>query len=113
MKPRIYLDTSVIGGYYDDEFMVWSRQLIHEIQRGLKIAVISDLTLVELEGAPQNVKNVLTDIPLNGREDVRLGPEAEELARHYIRSKIVTDLHIADAQHIAVATVERVDVLVS
>ncbi len=55
MKPRIYLDTSVIGGYYDDEFMVWSRQLIHEIQRGLKIAVISDLTLVELEGAPQQV----------------------------------------------------------
>lgn len=113
MKPRIYLDTSVIGGYYDEEFMVWSRQLIYEIQRGLKMAVISDLTLVELTGAPQHVKNILASIPLNFRENVMLGLEAEELARHYIRSKIVTGLHIADAQHIAVATVERVDVLVS
>ena len=113
MKPRIYLDTSAIGGYYDEEFALWSRQLIYEIRQGLKIAIISDLTLLELEGAPQNVKDILPSIPPENLENVVLGQEAENLAQNYILSRVVTETHIADAQHIAVATVERVDVLVS
>ena len=44
MKQRIYIDTSVIGGCYDDEFETWSNQLIKEFTEGLKIAIISDIT---------------------------------------------------------------------
>jgi hypothetical protein len=39
--------------------------------------------------------------------------EAETLAIHYIENGVVNSKHIADAQHIAIASVERVDVLVS
>lgn len=41
MKQRIYLDTSVIGGYLDKEFQEWSRRLFDEFKTGKKIAVIS------------------------------------------------------------------------
>lgn len=42
-----------------------------------------------------------------------LSEEAERLALRYIEYGVVTAKHIADAQHIAIATTEMVDVLVS
>ena len=113
MLIRIYLDTSVIGGCFDDEFSSWSKKLFHEFDDRKKIAVISDLTLEELEGAPSPVKVLPHRIPEYARELVNFGDEAEVLAKEYIRQRVVTTLHLADAQHIAIATVERVDVLVS
>ncbi|MEK7334007.1 MAG: PIN domain protein, partial [Candidatus Binatota bacterium] len=49
MKARVYIDTSVIGGCFDEEFSVWSSVLFDEFRSGHKIAVVSDLTLRELE----------------------------------------------------------------
>ena len=113
MLTRVYLDTAVIGGYYDNEFSLWSKKLFHEFDEGKKIAVISDLTLEELETAPTVVKELPYKIPEHSREFVNFGDEAEELAKEYIRYRVVTTLHLADAVHIAIATVERVNVLVS
>jgi hypothetical protein len=39
----------VIGGYLDKEFQEWSRKLFDEFKTGEKIAVISDITLDEIE----------------------------------------------------------------
>ena len=75
MKPRIYIDTSVIGGCHDDEFSEWSDALFDEIRSGLKMAVVSDLTRLELEEAPKNVVDVLSSIPKEQVEDVFLGRE--------------------------------------
>ena len=41
MKQRVYIDTSVIGGCFDEEFQDWSIRLINEIETGQIIAVIS------------------------------------------------------------------------
>jgi len=113
MKQRIYIDTAVIGGCEDEEFSKWSIQLFEEFRQGLRIAVISDLTRREIEQAPENVKKILLSLPDNNVENVFLTEEAETLAKNYIDEKIVHVRHIADAQHIAIALVERVDVLVS
>jgi hypothetical protein len=113
MKQRIYVDTSVIGGCEDEEFSRWSTQLFHEFRQGSKIAVISDLTRRELEGAPEDVKRILLSLPDAVVEDVFLTEEAEALALRYIDDSAVGARHIADAQHIAIASVERVDILVS
>ena len=113
MKIRIYLDTSVIGGCYDDEFAFWSKKLFAEIHQGQKIAVVSDLTLDEIEKAPQEVKNLLSSFKENEIEYVSLNNEAQQLAQSYLKHKAVSGKHLADAQHIAIATVERVDILVS
>ena len=113
MKQRIYVDTSVIGGCLDQEFSLWSNLFFDEVRQGLKTVVISDLTKKELEKAPQEVKGILLLIPEESVENVFLNDESESLAQNYIQNKVVTVKHIVDAQHIAIATVERVLVLVS
>jgi len=113
MKQRIYIDTSVIGGCEDDEFSRWSIRLFKEFREGLRIAVVSDLTRRELEGAPEKVKETLFSLPETSVENVFLTEEAETLAQRYLEGDVVGVRHIADAQHIAIASVERVDVLVS
>lgn len=113
MKPRIYTDTSVIGGCFDKEFEAASLQLIQRFKVGEAIIVISDLTLLELELAPVKVKEILKEIPDNNKEYVEFREEARELARLYIAEGIVGSSSLVDAQHIAIATFSRVDVLVS
>jgi hypothetical protein len=113
MTPRIYIDTSVIGGCLDDEFATWSKLLFDEFRSGIKTAVVSDLTLRELEGAPEDVKEILSTLPDTTLENVFFTEEAEKLALSYLENKVVSSKHLADAQHIAIASVERVDVLVS
>ena len=113
MKPRIYIDTSVIGGCEDEEFSRWSIQLFEEFRQGLKTAVISNLTRQELEGAPEKVKQILLSLPDINMENVILTEISECLAQNYIDDGVVGSRHIVDAQHIALASVERVDVLVS
>jgi len=63
MITRVYIDTSVIGGCFDEEFEEWSNLLIDEIKNGFKIAVISDITYRETELAPENVQKKLFEIP--------------------------------------------------
>lgn len=113
MKQHVYIDTSVIGGCFDEEFAVWSLKLFDEFRAGSKTAVVSDLTRRELEGAPRNVKNILLSLPEGNVENVFLSDEAERLASHYLKNVVIGKKHIVDAQHIAIASVERVDVLVS
>lgn len=43
----------------------------------------------------------------------KLDEEAVSLAEVYIQEGVVGDAHRVDAQHIAIATVQRVDILVS
>jgi hypothetical protein len=36
MKPKIYIDTSAIGGCFDDEFQEYSNKLFDEFKSGKK-----------------------------------------------------------------------------
>ncbi len=84
---RFYLDTSVFGGFYDPEFSDDTEQLFEEIVC-VKIKVVySYLTQKELEGAPKRVRRLVDRIP---------APK-----------------YVSDAQHIAVATIQGVNTLVS
>lgn len=113
MKPRIYVDTSVIGGCFDDEFSEHSHRLFEEFRSGRKRVVISDIVLFELDGAPKNVQQILSDVPDDSAEYVFLSEESAALAEAYIREGVIAEKSLSDARHIAIATIERVDVLVS
>jgi len=113
MKPRIYTDTSVLGGCEDDEFRHPSRRLLEAFVRGELTLVLSELTLRELETAPEGVRMVVGRVPQAHIEPLSLSPEAEELAAAYIEGGAIGAYMRADALHIALATVARVDVLVS
>ena len=112
-RPRIYVDTSVIGGCFDNEFEKYSNQLFEEFKSWKKRLVISDLVLFELEGAPESVKEVLNKVPEDNIEYVFLSEESISLANAYLKEGVIVENSLSDARHLAIATIERVDVLVS
>jgi hypothetical protein len=79
----------------------------------LDTLVLSDLTLAELEGAPSQVREVLQSVPEDMLEAVTFDAEASDLAQEYLAAGVIGAAHLEDARHIATATVQRVDVLVS
>jgi hypothetical protein len=113
MKRRIYIDTSVIGGCFDEEFSTWSNQLMDEFISGDKIMVLSDITLRELELAPERVRNRIEEIPESNTEFILTEEESETLASLYISEGAITDKFYEDALHIANATLQMVHVLAS
>ena len=113
VQLRVYIDTSVIGGCFDSEFEEYSLRLFETFKTGVFVAIVSDITLNELLGVPEHVRNSLNVIPEDCIEYVRLDEEAGALARHYLEEGILPAHQLVDAQHIAIATIERVDVIVS
>lgn len=110
---RIYVDTSVIGGCLDDEFRAASTLLFERTRSGQAVVVVSDTTLAELAAAPPAVRQIVDDLPGECVEFAPQSTESDALAEEYIRQKVVSRRMFADAQHIAIATLARVDVLVS
>ncbi len=113
MKPKYYIDTSVFGGYFDDEFEVITKQLFASIINENIIILYSELTESELSNAPQKVKDFIIGLPKEMIEYVEITPEAIELADRYITEKVVGKASREDCIHIALATICRADVLVS
>ena len=81
--------------------------------RGEMTLVLSELTLRELETAPEAVRKLVPSVPRAHIQPLGLSPEAEELAAAYIQEGAIGVGMRVDALHIALATVARVDVLVS
>jgi hypothetical protein len=108
---RIYIENSVVGGYFDDEFKEYTHKLFDEFRKGKYKPIISSHVIAELEnGAPENVKENLKTLDY---EEYAVNEEMTKLAEKYIEQKIVSQNYYSDALHIAVATVIGVDVLVS
>lgn len=112
-KLTVYIDASVIGGCEDEEFAEITLKMWRKFINGDFIAVFSEHTLRELEGAPENVRNRLLEIPEGNQIILADSSESFTLAEAYLAHKIVGPGSKADALHVALATVGRVDVLVS
>lgn len=113
MRLRIYTDTSVLGGCEDEEFRDPSLRLFEAFVAGEMVLVLSEITLRELETAPEGVRLLVARVPQEHIEPLSLSPEAAALAAAYIKDGAIGSRMRADALHIALATVARVDVLVS
>ena len=113
MKSRFYFDTSVFGGVYDDEFSIVTNKLFDMVRSGEIICVYSDLTETELENAPELVKDHFLSLSDDVKEFVEVTEEAFDLASQYIDEKVVGHTSFDDCVHIATATLNKVDFLVS
>jgi predicted nucleic acid-binding protein len=111
--PRIYIDTSVIGGCLDEEFAVESSTFFREAEARRIIVLLSDVVLAELESAPEAVRNVLANLDPRVVEQVPISREVEALRDGYLTHGVVSPAHFADATHVAAATVARADAIVS
>jgi predicted nucleic acid-binding protein len=113
MKQKIYIDTSVVGGYFDEEFEEATIKLFERLENNEIIFVVFDLLDLELINAPQNVREHLLKYSPDKFQRVELTEEAIKLAETYINEKVVGRTSLEDCRHIAIATVHKVDVLAS
>jgi predicted nucleic acid-binding protein len=109
-KISLYLDTSIFGGYYDEIFMQDTRLLFEKIKARKYNVLISDIVENELENAPRNVKDLLNEI---NYEIIYTNSECESLADEYIKENVVGKTSRDDCIHIATATINNIDFLVS
>lgn len=113
MKQRFYFDTSVFGGVYDKEFEKETLQLFERVKLGKIICMYSDLTETELLKAPENVRTYFKNIPKGNTERVIVNGEIIELATKYVEEKVAGKTSFDDCLHIATATLNKADILVS
>ncbi|MCC6515484.1 MAG: PIN domain protein [Chitinophagales bacterium] len=113
MQQRFYFDTSVFGGVFDIEFEEETLLLFEKVKLGQIICVYSNLTETELSTAPERVRNFFEQIKPEHKERVLVSAEAMQLAETYIREKVVGETSMDDCLHIAIATLNKVDILVS
>jgi len=112
-KQRVYLDTSVIGGCFDGEFAEVSLKIFELINLGILEAVISDVTIGELEGASKNIRDLIENLSPENLTVLNSSDEVANLSAKYLQAGIVSSRFREDALHIAYATVNEVDVLIS
>ena len=110
---RIYSDTSVIGGCLDREFSEDSTRFLKAVAKGRLVLLLSEIVLRELEGAPSQVRALLTSLPKGAVERVEITEEVLALRDAYIKAKILTSRSADDAAHVAAATIARADAIVS
>ena len=110
---KFYVDTSVWGGYDDKEFSKWTKPFFEQAQQGKFTIVLSDVTIGELQNAPEIIRELPTTIPPDFLELVNITAEQFELADKYVAEGALNLKFHSDAQHIAISTILKVDSLVS
>jgi hypothetical protein len=110
---RVYLDASVFGGCFDEEFQAASQELFGAVLVGGVVALVSDTLVAELVNAPEQVQNLLQRVMDFGCERLPLEQEAEQLRDAYLAAGVVTAQYANDALHVAHATLAQADVIVS
>lgn len=113
LKQRIYIDTSVVGGFFDEEFKEATVKLFNRLENNEIIFVVSELLDLELVNAPIKVRELLTFYNKDKFERIEFTEEALLLAETYITEKVVGKTSLEDCRHIALATIHKVDVLAS
>ena len=83
-RQRIYIDTSIVGGFFDTEFEKETKMLFQRLENREIIFVTSDLLFKELEKAPSNVKYLLENYDKQSFEKVIATADVSELAEKYI-----------------------------
>jgi hypothetical protein len=87
--------------------------LFEKVRQGLIVCVYSDLSITELRNAPESVKKHFGELPKEHLEFVEVTEEAFLLAEKYLEEKVVGKTSADDCRHIATATINKVDFLVS
>jgi len=113
VKQKIYIDTSVFGGYFDNEFAQHTIPLFDKINNGEFVLLYSTVTQEELENAPEKVQKLVKSLKIEYTEFLDTTDEAVNLATEYIAEKVVEQSSYVNCLHIALATINRADFLVS
>ena len=111
MIKRVYIDTSVFGGYFDSEFDEPTKNFFKILNAQNVTIFVSEILEFEIYKAPDEIIELFES--LVNIERVGLTDEAKQLAEMYIDERVVGRTSMADCQHIALATINKADVLAS
>jgi predicted nucleic acid-binding protein len=109
----LYLDNSVIGGYFDPEFEKATQRLWTLAESGHCRFVASVVTQQEAALAPPDVVRLFARTFPDDSVLLPLTDRVEELAHAYVQAGIVTVKYIDDARHVAIATTHGIGLIVS
>ena len=110
---RAYLDTSVYGGCYDEEFAPASRRVFRYVSEGRVLVLASAMVDDELIGAPESVKALRAGLTTAQVVECPETTEVTDLTEHYLRAGVLARKWWGDCTHVALASVHRADILVS
>lgn len=109
---RIYVDTSVFGGVFDDDFMRPSRIFFAQVKAEKFKLVTSVVVRREIGAAPEEVRTFFSK--LAGKAEIcEITKEAVQLQQQYIKAGVVSAKWNDDALHVALATVSGCGLIVS
>ena len=114
--PKIYLETTMFNFYIDTnrDAHIDTVRLFKEIAAGKYEAYTSTYVTNELEAATEPKRSEMMKL-ISDYDIAVLAPneEAAELAQKYIESGIIPEKYQADALHIAIASVNNLDMIIS
>ncbi len=109
---RVYADTSVYGGVFDEEFAVPSRRFFDLVREGRFRLVVSALVEDELALSPIEVRQWFALFRPDA-EAAAIDSDALTLRQAYLNAGILTPQAGNDALHVALATVAGCSLIVS
>jgi len=109
---KIYADTSVFGGVFDEQFAEPSRKFFDEVSAGRYELAVSVIVREEIKDAPANVRDFY-HAKIGEVEIFDFLPEAQDLQEAYLAADVVTPKSATDAGHVAMATVLACRMIVS
>ena len=108
----LYLDTSIVGGYFDEEWQQPTRELWLQMEAGRWLFVTSLVTAEELVAAPERVLELFHS-SFTAKTILDFTAEMDDLAAAYVAHRVVSQKYEDDARHVAACTVSRCDYLLS
>lgn len=109
---KVYADTSVFGGVFDEEFLKPSQEFFKEVKEGRFLLATSAVVQLEISSAPQQVQDFFSLMTADA-EIVELTQQVLELRQAYLEAKIITPKSTNDATHVALASISHCDMIVS
>jgi predicted nucleic acid-binding protein len=111
-ERRTYVDTSVFGGVFDDEFDIASQRFFNQVKRKEFILITSAVVQEELKKAPEDVRAFFLEM-LPYSKVIEITKETLDLRNAYLKAEIVSSKYTNDALHVAIATVAGCDIILS
>ena len=113
---RVYVDNSVVSGIFDDHMPERVEQTAQfwqaVIDSKIKI-IVSDVLEGENRRSPQNIRDFYDGLPKSQIVQIESTDESNRLASEYIGARVITEKHMNDCRHVAIATVASADAVVS
>ena len=109
---KVYVDTSIFGGFFDREFSEPSKIFFDKIKRQRFTLVTSPVVQAEIEPSPENVRKLFDEM-MAMADIAQVDNAALALQESYIEQGIITANSSNDALHVALATTAKCDLIAS